>query len=151
MVLSGGMATVRSNPIPAGRYWSDLIGDNAIGRWQDWRAKTANSGGVTRLRLVTTAHHPADGDAPVREWVLYELTEPVFYDHEFFAPVNDGTGINDESDTVQRPDPMTSLGLLESIFGAGPAGAVAKVISLAVVGVTAVALVRAIRATRRPR
>lgn len=94
------MPTVTANPLPIGRYWSDLIGENAIWRWLEWKKNVA----ADRVNIVTSVHYDASGESPEREFVLYEVVSPVFYDHAFYAPVNDGVGINGEDDTVSKPD-----------------------------------------------
>lgn len=106
------MPTVTANPLPVGRYWSDLIGENAIWRWLEWRKNVA----AERVEIVNSVHHEAEGASPEREFVLYEVRTPTFYDHSFYAPVNSGDGINGEEDTVSKPD-VNDLDLFPDFSG----------------------------------
>jgi len=94
------VATVIANPIPAGKYWSDLIGEQGRDRWLGWKANVAGD----RIRVVKTVTHDAEGESPFRVWVLWEVLTPVFYDHAFLPPVNSGDNVSGEEDTVTKPD-----------------------------------------------
>jgi hypothetical protein len=96
------VATVRisGNRLPAGRYWSDLIGPKAIADWIGWKTNVAKD----VAKVINSVHHEADGDQPEREFVLFSTTADTAYDDTFYAPVNTGEGINGEEDTVTKPD-----------------------------------------------
>lgn len=106
-----------------GRYWSDLLNEEAHNRWTSWAKNVANSGGKTRVRVLATEHFEAEGDHPARDWILWEVLLPVMYDSVFYAPANPASAaIESSDDTVTKPEPTSTIGFWKQTFGvnAGP-------------------------------
>lgn len=99
------MPAVKSNPVPIGRYWSDLIGLEKMAIWNEWRnVMNTKTPGAVKVQKVES--HLAEGDQPEREWVLYETTVPTLYDHTSWPPMNIAdASVVDEASTVTKPDP----------------------------------------------
>lgn len=127
------MTVVRENPIPPGRYWLDLIGDEKRARFEG-AVKGLNEAHPGLMLVESTTHHAENENqvnnqtgrswmqvvldnagaivwgegqpTPVRDWVLFKLTAPTVWDFEKLgSPTIAGDNIHSEGDTVQRPDP----------------------------------------------
>lgn len=125
------MTLERRNPLPKGRYWVDMFGDNRE-LFNEWL--TANRGLVHRISVES---FPADDGGPARDWSLFEVTGgptgeflPEWVGIGF--PTIADSSVMSSSDTVTAPDvadlPKTDLekiGQILLIGGALTLGAIA--------------------------
>lgn len=104
------MTLQRTNPIPPGRYWLDLIGDSERVRWEG-AVQGLNAAHPGILHVEGTTHHNAgeDGNAVPRDWVLFKVTAPMVWDFTIGTPTVAAASVTSEADTVQRPAPEPDL------------------------------------------
>lgn len=127
------MTVVRTNPLPKGRYWIDLIGPDHIAAFEGG-VKGLNEAHPGLIHVLSTTHHAKDENqeqnqtgrswlmvvldsagalvwgegqpTPERDWALFEVTAPAIWDFEAIGtPTIAAPTITSEGDTVQRPDP----------------------------------------------
>lgn len=127
------MTVVKTNPLPKGRYWLDLIGPEHIAAFEGG-VKGLNEAHAGLVHVIATTHHAADENqeqnqtgrswlqvvldsagaivwgegqpTPERDWALFETTAPAIWDFEAIGvPTIAAANIKAEGDTVQRPDP----------------------------------------------
>jgi hypothetical protein len=100
----------RTNPIPAGRYWLDLIGDEKRVRFEG-AVSGLNSAHPGLVHVESTVHHSADepGATQPRDWVLFALSAPTIWDFSIGTPTIAGANVHSEADTIQRPDPEPDI------------------------------------------
>jgi hypothetical protein len=99
------MTIERRRPLPAGRYWADVVERNRI-PFEAWLKVNA-----TVVRLEATEHaEPSDG-APSRDWVLFETTAELAWPDPVmgFAPNVAAASVHASTDVVQRPPPPEEL------------------------------------------
>lgn len=107
------MAVYRDSPLPVGRYWIDLIGPEQAARWSGYQRSMTDA----RIRVISTSHHdeiqgtPGVPAAPARDFVIFDVLQPVVYDHTYLPSPEIAPGVTSESETVQKPDPEPSLSL----------------------------------------
>lgn len=129
------MAQVTTNPLPAGRYWIDLIGAERIARFGGG-VEGLNEAHPGLIRIVSATRHLANEakdyaespdltgdlvklweslagsieDTPERDWVLFEVIAPAIWDFDAMGvPTVAGPNIKSESDTGQRPAPEADI------------------------------------------
>jgi hypothetical protein len=120
-----------AKPLPIGRYWIDLIGEQRIGNFGAG-VKGLNGAHPGIIRIISATRHVANDareyaespdltgvlvalwetvagniqDTPERDWVLFEVTAPALWDFEVMGtPTIAAANVKAESDTVQRPAP----------------------------------------------
>jgi hypothetical protein len=141
----------RRRPLPAGRYWADLIeGKRAF--FDVW-AQQYGTAGV--LHGEVSEHFEPTGSEPARDFVIFTTTEEtVWPDADMgFAPSIAGPEIRSSSDTVQRPapekDPIDKLtDIAEGVTGR-ISTAFAAVLVVLVAGVAVAVFAGARKAPRR--
>lgn len=105
----------RTNPLPKGQYWIDVIGDDRS-KFGEWQAE--NSGSL--LILVSESFDSVNwpdcvaesggllGDcSPPRDWVKFEVLQPVPWDaKELGYPniIGEGEHVESSGDTATNPD-----------------------------------------------
>jgi hypothetical protein len=112
-----------TNPLSVGRYWIDLIGPDRIGRFVDF---TRNPTLGPNVKVLHSEHHeavtsliPGTEDQPEREWVLFGVLAPVFWDYDFYGTPNvAGPEIQEEADTIQSPS-VEDMSLVPDFRGIG--------------------------------
>jgi hypothetical protein len=92
------VAVERRNPLPAGRYWLDVFGEQRA-KFTAWRLLNGKA-----VRVLATESHDTD---PPRDWVRFDTTAPVPWEAAFGFPtiVPAGADVTTSGQTVQRPDP----------------------------------------------
>lgn len=114
------------DPIPPGRYWMNVIGRDNIQDFLAWVQDMGPSVNVETTSLDDTAtpveEFLAGGQNPSRLFVIFTVPEgraPFLDSRTFGFPSHAPSGIQDESDTVQRPDVESGterlIGLLKTI------------------------------------
>ncbi len=135
------MATI-TNPLGVGRYWIDLIGQEKIDRFVSFMANPEL--GKSHINLIHTEYHPANvsmvpgtADTPVREWVLFEVHSPIFWDFTFYgSPTIAGPNVTTEADTIQSPPVEDMAGVLDLRgIGQGIESAITTGLTVVAVGV----------------
>lgn len=102
------MTLQRANPLPPGRYWMNLLGDQS----QEFTSgvKGLNESHPDLVRVLVTSHHEANAtgnNEPAYDWVLFSVGgNGAVWDHNLIGTPNiAGPEVTQESDTVQRPAP----------------------------------------------
>jgi hypothetical protein len=102
------MTLERRNPLPPGRYWMSLLGEQS----QEFTAgvKGLNASHPDLVRIVATNHHDANetgNNEAAYDWVLFTVGgNGAVWDHDLIGTPNiAGPEITQESDTIQRPAP----------------------------------------------
>jgi hypothetical protein len=93
----------RTNPLPVGRYWIDVFGDN--------RAKMSTWLSANRLTVqaVDTESFAENPGGPARDFYIFKVTAPTAFDMKTFGfPDIAGATVNSSADTVQEPPPEPS-------------------------------------------
>jgi hypothetical protein len=123
------MALERRTPIPVGRYWIDVIGEN-IPAFDAWARESP--------QVVIEASELFEDDEPRREWVLFRTTAPAAFENRLFGfPTIADESVKTSGDTVQRPDPETTE------------DQIAKLASVAKFGIGAALLIALLKVFRR--
>ena len=92
------MALERRNPLPPGRYWIDVFGDNRP-RFTTWARQQKAS---VKVRVTESDVN----SEPPREWHLFDVSAPVPWDAQTFGfPTVAEPEVQTSQDTVQRPPP----------------------------------------------
>lgn len=110
------MATIRENPVPVGRYWLYLIGEEQRGQFEAG-VKGLNTAHPNLVRVIATTHHAADetgAGEPETDWVLFEVSSPAIWDFgKMGQPTVAGPEVKTEADVKDRPaptmDPLDAL------------------------------------------
>ena len=160
------MAVDLNSPLPAGRYWIDLIGAERIAKFGGG-VKGLNEAHPGLVRIISATRHLENEardyaespdltgvlvalwetvvgnvqDTPERDWVLFQTTAPAIWDFkEMGVPTVAGADVKSEGDTVQRPEPEPDITdkILDWEHGIG--GTVGKVVlgSVAIITLGAV-------------
>lgn len=93
----------RANPLPAGRYWIDVFGDNRdkLARWFSTNRDTVDA--------QETESFDATSDFPARDFYIFKVTAPTPWDAVTFGfPTVAPATVTSSADTVQRPPPEKS-------------------------------------------
>lgn len=92
----------RANPLPPGQYWIDVIGENAQAIFSGWRFENSQ-----KILILVTENHEAIGGWPARDWVKFEVKEPVAWPAGIGFPeiIEEGQSVDSSEDTVTKPDP----------------------------------------------
>lgn len=93
----------RRNPLPAGDYWIDLIGEESQAAFAAWSFDHANS-----VLVLVTENYEARGDFPSRDWVKFQTNAPLAWDAKalgFPNIIQDGESVDSSSDTVSGMEP----------------------------------------------
>lgn len=102
------MATIRENPLPAGKYWLYLIGEEQRGQFEAGK-KGLNEAHPGLVSVVATTHHAANetgSNEPETDWVLFTVSSPAIWDFEKMGlPTVAGKDVTTEADIKSRPDP----------------------------------------------
>lgn len=95
------MALVRTQPLPAGRYWIDVRGAQ-LDAWMAWIA--ANPGTVTVEHAQPVEVQPFDGPAIGITFFIFSTSRPLQFDQKTFGfPSSAGPDVHNAADTAQRP------------------------------------------------
>lgn len=141
------MALERRRPLPAGRYWFDVVPGNRA-QWDLWL------GGMTNVTSVTIEHTehfeavsgvPGVPDSPARDFVIFSLTSPnVAWEVAGLpSPTIAPKTVQSASDTADVPPPEPSA--LEQLQSATAGIGTAAKVGIGVgAGVVVVALAVAI-------
>lgn len=113
------MTIERRNPLPVGRYWVDVIGDDAIRKFDGWLVQHSFT-----VHVEKTQHD--DGSIlmgrPPSNWVLFSVESPTKWEGPGLPTVA-SPDVRSKDDTVQKPppepDPLSSFSDFFS-GGAGP-------------------------------
>lgn len=106
----------RANPIPAGMYWIDVVGEDAQVAFSAWIFENAS-----RVEILVSQHFralnwpdclPSSGGiasdcSPSRDWVKFRVSEPAPWDAKkigFPNIIEEGEIINSSEDTGSIPD-----------------------------------------------
>lgn len=102
------MATIRENPLPKGRYWLYLIGEEQRGQFEAGK-KGLNEAHPGLVTVVATTHHNADetgSKEPETDWILFDVSSPAIWDFQRMgSPTEAGKDVTTESDIKSRPEP----------------------------------------------
>lgn len=91
----------RANPLPAGDYWIDVIGEEAKIAFQAWSFENQNS-----VLILVTESFESQGGFPARDWIKFQTKAPLPWDAKvlgFPNIIEDGDNIDSSSDTAQNP------------------------------------------------
>lgn len=109
------MAMMRKNPLPKGRYWTDVFKEK-IPQFEEWLKRNKDT--------VTVEKRESFGDvfgfAAYRVWYLFSVTAepgPIYMQRVFGFPTLADQAIKGPEDTVQRPPPQTPSELMKDTFG----------------------------------
>ena len=93
-------ALQRDNPLPPGRYWIDVFGEDLQSQFSRWNLDNASS-----VRVVAVEHFEAIGGFKSRDWILFDVSLPTDWDAVMFGFPNIviGDEIQTSDDTVQKP------------------------------------------------
>lgn len=106
------MTLERRNPLPAGKYWQDVFDPNTA-KFTAWT--TLNRG---KVRVTSSEHFEANAGGPARDFVVFEVLEPVSWPQkELGFPTINATNVQSSEDTVDRPPPEKDF--LDTINPAG--------------------------------
>lgn len=123
------MTTITTNPVPPGRYWMDIIGEEKLAKFAG-AIKGLNEAHPGIFRIIGATRHLANeardyaesdltgvlvgiwetlagriSETPERDWVLFEVTSPMIWDFDIGAPTVAPPNVTAEVDTIQRPEP----------------------------------------------
>lgn len=144
------MALERRRPLPAGRYWLDVMPATKE-KWDMWRAAMAN---VESVKVETTEHFPAQTGIPgvpdtlERDFVIFTLTAPnvawqvVGLPSPTIAPKSVTTSADTGDVPPPEPGPLEQLGQAAAGIGSSAKVGIG-------VGVAAVIVIGAIAIFRR--
>ena len=95
------MALVRTQPLPAGRYWIDVRGEQ-LDAWMAWIK--ANPGTVTVEHAEPVEVTPFIGPAVGITFFIFSTARPLQFDQRLFGfPSSAPADIKSANDTAQRP------------------------------------------------
>lgn len=96
--FSGLGVLMRQNPLPVGRYWIDVFGDN---RDKMFAWANANSAAI---KTEDTESFDATSDFPARDFYIFSVLAPVPWDGVTFGyPTVADSSVKSSDDTVQKP------------------------------------------------
>lgn len=102
---------VKTEPLPAGVYWIDVIHDTNIATFRDWL--TLNEGKAVLLReeeYNASADWNVFETDPHRFWFLFEVLVPTRWDQQVsLGWPNEGHRNMVSGDTIQKPDPPPTV------------------------------------------
>ncbi len=135
------MATIRENPVPAGRYWLYLIGEEQRGQFEAGK-KGLNEAHPGLVRVLATTHHEPNEtgeNEPETDWILFEVSAPALWDFEKMGfPTVAPKDVTTEADIKTRPepteDPLDALQDRLADLGTLAKGAFGVIIGFAVAG-----------------
>ncbi len=96
----------RTNPLPVGVYWQDLIGDDAQA---EFAALTLEQQG--NIKVLVSEFFEADGEFESRNWVKFQVIAPFPWPQKklgFPEVIEQGDNINSSSDTVSGTEPTST-------------------------------------------
>jgi hypothetical protein len=100
---------MRTNPLPAGRYWLDVFGDNRD-KMSTWLKTNAAS-----LQVEDTESFEATTDFPARDFYIFSVKSPAPWDAVTFGyPTVADSSVKSSNDTVQKPQVESSTQILQS-------------------------------------
>ncbi len=89
----------RSNPLPPGRYWLDVYGDN-----RDHFIEWLKSAGIENVRVLKFEQHPEEANG--HDWHLFEVVKPTAFPHQIFgSPTIAEAHVDEMTDTEHVPPP----------------------------------------------
>jgi len=161
------MTIQRTNPVPPGRYWIDLVGPQKIGNFGAG-VRGLNEAHPGIIRIISATRHLANEakdyaespdltgvlvqlwegmvgqiqDTPERDWVLFQVTAPAMWEFDTMGtPTVAAANVTSEADTAQRPDPEPDITeQILAVTHGGIGGTISKVVlgSVAIVTLGAV-------------
>ena len=146
------MALERRNPLPPGRYWMNLLGEQS----QEFTAgvKGLNDAHPGLVTVVATSHHDANetGNGEVAyDWVLFTVGgNGAAWDQQAIGIPNiAGPEVTQESDTIQRPAPEKDT--LDKIGDALPTvqGLTHTLVNIATAGVALFLLIQILKSSTK--
>lgn len=118
----------RRNPLPPGRYWTDVF-DKQLAAWNAWAIANVKSG---KIKIVKAENFTADplrsgewlpsflrpdnaGTIPARLWVLFDVLEPATWNAQQmgFYPTIATPNVKTSADTAQNPPGPSPLEEIE--------------------------------------
>ncbi len=121
-------ALERKNPLPKGRYWTDVF-DKQLAAWNAWAIANVESG---KAKIVKAENFTADplrsgewlpsflqpdnaGSIPARLWVLFDVLEPATWNAQQmgFYPTIATPDVKTSADTAQNPPGPSPLEEIE--------------------------------------
>lgn len=107
--LSGMGALMRTNPLPVGRYWLDVFGDN-----RDKMASWVTSGGSS-VQVQDTESFDENSGGPARDFYIFKVLAPLAWDAVTFGyPTVADSSVNSSDDTVQKPAVESTQDILQA-------------------------------------
>lgn len=106
---SGLGTLMRDNPLPIGRYWIDVFGDNRdkLALWFRQNRDTVDA--------LTTESFDKNPGGPARDFYIFRVKAPTTFEAVTFGfPTVAGSNVQSSDDTVQRPDPVTTEQVVQS-------------------------------------
>lgn len=146
------MTLERRNPLPPGRYWMNLIGEQS----PEFTAgvKGLNESHPGLVKVLTTSHHNEDETGNKEEpydWVLFTVggNGAVWDQEKIGIPNIAGPEITQESDTIQRPAPEKDV--LDKIGDALPTvgGFTHTLVNIATAGVALFLLIQILKSSKK--
>ena len=94
------MALQRTNPLPVGRYWIDIFGEEKNLEFRSWLARNSAS-----LTVEKDEYHIATDGYPMHTWYRFAVTAPVAWEGPGFPDIipEGESGPNTTSETAQTP------------------------------------------------
>lgn len=112
------MAVVRTNPLPAGRYWIYVFRPGYT-TWVEWRTAYQDVLTIERQEgveapLLPGVSSPATGHSMTSEsmWILFRTSEPTTWPQVElgFPTIAEEAGLKERTDIEQAPPPPPSVG-----------------------------------------
>lgn len=106
---NGALGTLmRQNPLPAGRYWIDVFGDNRD-KMSSW--VTTQVGAV---KVQDTESFDETSDFPARDFYIFQVVSPAPWDAVTFGyPTLADSAVQSSDDTVQKPTVESTSDILQ--------------------------------------
>jgi hypothetical protein len=137
------MALERRRPLPAGRYWFDVVPGNQL-QWDLWLAGMANVPSVTIEHIEhyeAVSGVPGVPNSPARDFVIFSLSQPnVAWEVAGLAsPTIAPDSVQSASDTADvpppEPDALDRLRATTDAIGTGAKVGIALVAVAAVIAI----------------
>ncbi len=110
------MALERRNPVPPGRYWLDVFGDNRSLFMQWLKAANSDSAGNFVDNVVPVKYEQYPDEGAGRDWHLLEVKRPVAWNAVLFGyPTIAGGNVHTSEDTIIAPPPVEQPTLPEAL------------------------------------
>lgn len=95
------MALERRRPLPAGRYWIDVLASD-LELWTVWSSVMMK---LDHLKVITTESYDAVGGAEARDFIIFETSaETIGWPEKLGSPTIAAKNVTSSADVTNKPD-----------------------------------------------